>query len=136
MSKRRFLQVLASLSALLAGACMGCAQIGSKTAPADQIRAHARMTVEDVVRLAKAGVSDEIILAQIQGKHQSFDLTVDQLIELKSASVSERVIRAMIDISAPPTAPAPLAQPAAAASGTAKRPDKQPAPPVPGNVTA
>ena len=33
------------------------------------------MTVEDVVTLAKAGVSEEVILAQIRAKHASFDLT-------------------------------------------------------------
>jgi hypothetical protein len=135
MNKRRFLQILACVGALLASACIGCAQSSSKVAPADRTKVHARVTVEDVVRLAKAGVSDEIIVAQIQGKRQSFDLTVDQLIELKSASVSERVIRAMMEDTAPQTASAPTdarpsAKPAAASS------EAQPAPPVPANVPA
>jgi hypothetical protein len=74
------------------------------------------MTVEDVVRLSKAGVSEEIILAQIREKHQSFDLTTDQLIELKSASVGERVIRVMMETPAPAAVPLkPVSAPSSAA---------------------
>jgi len=58
--------------------------------------ASARMTVEDVVRLANAGVSEEIILEQIRSQHQTFDLTADQLIQLKQAHVSERVMKALM----------------------------------------
>ena len=83
------------------------AQNGARSPAARQTGPHARMTVEDVVKLAKAGVSEEIILAQIRSKHQSFDLTADQLIELKSVSVSDRVIRAMMrGPSAGPKSPA------------------------------
>ena len=84
---------------ILAAGCNGCAQTASKSAPAGH-----RMTVEDVVRLARAGVSEEIILAQIDARHESFDLTANQLLELKAATVSDRVIRAML--SADPRPPA------------------------------
>ena len=91
MNKSHFLKVLVACSGLLLGACVACAQTGA------QIKNHPAMTVADVVRLAKAGLSEEIILAQIREKHPSFDLTADQLIELKSASVSERIIRVMLE---------------------------------------
>jgi hypothetical protein len=55
------------------------------------------MTVDDVIRLSKSGLSDDVIIKQIRKKGQSFDLTTDQLVQLKSASVSERVIQVMID---------------------------------------
>src|ERR1035438_4815390 len=55
------------------------------------------MTVDDVIRLSKAGLSDDVIIQQIKKKGQRFDLSADQLIQLKSASVSERVIQVMID---------------------------------------
>src|ERR1019366_8024661 len=55
------------------------------------------MTVDDVIRLSKAGLSDDVIIQQIKKKGQRFDLSTDQLVQLKSASVSERVIQAMID---------------------------------------
>lgn len=69
-----------------------------------------RMTVADVLRLVRAGVSEDIILEQIRVQHRPFDLTADQLIELKQGHVSERVIRAML---APPATPAPNASPQA-----------------------
>jgi hypothetical protein len=55
------------------------------------------MTVDDVIRLSKAGFGDDVIIEQIKKKGQRFDLSTDQLVQLKSASVSERVIQVMID---------------------------------------
>jgi TPR repeat protein len=53
------------------------------------------MTVDDVIKLSKAGLGDDIIIQQIKKRTQPFDLTPDQLIELKSVRVSDSVIRAM-----------------------------------------
>ena len=55
------------------------------------------MTVADVIKLSKAGLSDDTIIQQIERKNQHFDLSTDQLIQLKDAHVSERVIQVMID---------------------------------------
>ncbi len=55
------------------------------------------MTVQDVIRLSKAGLSDDTIIEQLRTKNQHFDLTTDQLLQLKSAKVSERVIQTMIN---------------------------------------
>ena len=55
------------------------------------------MTVDDVIRLSKAGLSDDVIIQQIRNQGQRFNLSTDQLVQLKSASVSERVIQVMID---------------------------------------
>src|ERR1035437_8893936 len=65
------------------------------------------MTVDDVIRLQKAGLGDDVIIQQIKKKGQRFDLSTDQLVQLKSASVSERVIQAMIDPTNDP-APSPI----------------------------
>ena len=91
------------------------AQTGAGTPPAQRPAPPARMTVEDVVRLARAGVGEEVILAQIGSKQQFFDLTTDQLLMLKSASVSDRVIRVMMSRPslAAQAAPAPAAPRAA-----------------------
>ena len=100
------------------------------------------MTVEDVVRLTKAGVSDEIILAQIHARHPSFNLSADQLILLKSSSVTERVIRAMMETPPPRTAPAEASakdsasMPASHATARPKKPVVQPAAPAAIAVTA
>jgi hypothetical protein len=45
------------------------------------------LTVADVIKLARAKVSDDIIIQQIKKRGHSFDLSTDQLISLKKASV-------------------------------------------------
>lgn len=52
------------------------------------------MTVDDVIRLSKAGLSDDVIIQQIRNKNkdQSINLSTDQLLQLKGAHVSDRVI--------------------------------------------
>jgi hypothetical protein len=132
MKKRDFRNFITFLIALGAAVCLGCAQTGAKVSPAGQAKNRSPMTVEDVVALAKAGVSEEVILAQIRAKHASFDLTADQLIQLKSASVSERVIRAMMESPAPQNAPTKTAAsapvPGSRATPASKKPKAQPAP--------
>jgi hypothetical protein len=56
------------------------------------------MRINGVIRLSKAGLSDDLIIEQIKKKGQRFDLSTDQLIQLKATSVSERVIAVMIDL--------------------------------------
>jgi hypothetical protein len=72
------------------------------------------MTVDDVIKLSKAGLSDDVIIQQIRKEGQRFDLSTDQLVQLKSASVSERVIQAMIQPTED-TAPSPAEKAAAPA---------------------
>jgi hypothetical protein len=55
------------------------------------------MTVQEVIKLSKAGYSDDLIIEQIQKKQQHFNLTTDQLLQLKSAHVGERVVKYMIN---------------------------------------
>lgn len=61
------------------------------------------MTVEDVIKLSKAGLSDDVIITQIKKRPQPFDLTPDELISLKNSHVSERVIETMVGTSVAPT---------------------------------
>ena len=76
------------------------------------------LTVQDIVKMSKAGLDDEVIIQQIRKNGQAFDLTTDQLIELKSNSVSNRVLQVMQDPSragamqgpAPAAARAPSAE--------------------------
>lgn len=69
------------------------------------------ITCDQVIRLSQSGLSDDVILAQIQKRPQPFDLTPEQVLALKKAHVSNRVIEAM---TAPVDPPAPAPQPAAA----------------------
>jgi hypothetical protein len=54
------------------------------------------LTVDDVIRMSKAGVSDNIIIRQVNKLAHHFDLSADEIIQLKNARVSDRVIDAMI----------------------------------------
>jgi hypothetical protein len=86
------------------------------------------MTVDAVIKLSKAGLSDDLIIQQFKKKGQRFDLSTDQLLQLKSASVSERVIQAMIDPTKD-TVPLPAVAPAPQRSGqsSGQAPDVTPA---------
>lgn len=55
------------------------------------------LSVEDVIKLAKAGLSEDIIVEQIKKKNQPFDLSTEQLIALKTANVSDRIVTLMLD---------------------------------------
>lgn len=55
------------------------------------------LTNSNVVKLFKAGLGDEIILAKIQSSACRFDISGDALISLKSAGLSGDVIKAMIN---------------------------------------
>lgn len=87
-----------------------------RPAPPTSAPAGAGMTVEDVIKLVKAGLSEDIIVQQIRKSPRAFDLSTDQLIQLKTASVSDRIIQVMLDPSRPDTASAPNgSEPAATA---------------------
>lgn len=55
------------------------------------------LTKDDVLRMAEEGRSDQVILAEIQAAHVSFDLTADDIGALRKAGVGESVIDAMIE---------------------------------------
>lgn len=83
---------------------MTAAAAGPKEAP---------LSNDDVIKLAKLQLGDDVIIAKIkQAADVSFDLSTDGLVKLKQAAVSGRVISAMLERSAPKAQPA---SPAAAA---------------------
>ncbi|MGB7592773.1 MAG: hypothetical protein WCD04_12480 [Terriglobia bacterium] len=71
------------------------------------------LTVEDIIKLTKAGLSEDIIIQQIRKNREAFDLSTEQLIALKAANVSDRIVEVMLDPSKAETpahiAPAPVA---------------------------
>ena len=54
------------------------------------------MTIDDVLKLSHAGVSDDVITRKIVKSGQTFDLSTDEILKLKSAGISDRVIQAML----------------------------------------
>jgi len=55
------------------------------------------LSTADVKVLAKAGVSDDVIIAQIQNSHTAFRLSRADVIDLHQAGVSDRVVDCMIN---------------------------------------
>jgi surface antigen len=63
--------------------------------------------VADVKALAKAGVSDEVIISQIRNSRVAYHLSTAEIIDLKDAGVSEKVIDFMINTASYGSAPPP-----------------------------
>jgi hypothetical protein len=55
------------------------------------------LTVTDVKALAKAGLSDDLIISQIRNSRTVYHLGTADIIDLKNAGVSERIIDFMIN---------------------------------------
>lgn len=55
------------------------------------------ISVADVMALAKAGLSDEVILSHIRNSQTVYHLTTAEIIDLKNTGVSEKVIDFMIN---------------------------------------
>ena len=94
------------------------------------------LTNGDVIKLVKAGLTTETVIAKIEHSAARFDTSTDALIDLKEHGVPEPVIRLMVVRSAearsaeePSVAPAPAPVPAAVAKpATAASPTPSPAP--------
>lgn len=84
------------------------------------------MSIKDVLGMRQAGLSDELIEAQIRRNNRSFDLSTDDMLELKKHGLSDGLIRLMLD---PTAALAPtVAVPPAAAPRAIAKPAARPAP--------
>ena len=62
--------------------------------------------IQDVIKLTRAGMTEEVILAQLQSAGVSYKLTSDQLIFLSNQGVSQNVIQALIRNEGPGSAAA------------------------------
>ena len=51
----------------------------------------------DVKMLAKAGISDEVIISQIRNSHTVYRLSATEILDLKDAGLSKKVIDFMIN---------------------------------------
>jgi hypothetical protein len=98
MKTFRSLFVLSAIG--LAVLTSGCAT--SKPAAAQR----QPVTVADVESLAKAGMSDDVIISQIKNSGTFYHLAAADIIALHAAGVSNTVIQYMITTTPPPTASA------------------------------
>jgi hypothetical protein len=90
---------------------------------------------QDVVKLTQAGLSEDVIVAQVRSAGFIYRLTADQIIALTNAGVSQNVIKALI---APVAVAAPAAPdtPAASIPSTPETASLSSAPAVPSNPSA
>lgn len=56
--------------------------------------------IDDVIKMTRASVDQETIVAFIQGEKQAFDVTADDMIAMANAHVSDKVVQALLDRSA------------------------------------
>ena len=55
-----------------------------------------KLSIDDVKKMSKAGLSDNVIISQIQTTNSVFYLSTADIIDLKNSGVSQRVIDYMI----------------------------------------
>lgn len=67
----------------------------------------ALLTNEVIIRMVKAGVSDDVVVTMVGDRLGQYSLTPNDLIALKQAGVSDKIIGAMVSRGAPPTVSAP-----------------------------
>src|ERR1700720_4698746 len=111
-------RLLAVLGALILASCAGVPALRAQT-PGNNVSPGAA----EVIRLAQAGVSDEVILAYVQNSPAMFGLSADNILYLKDLGLSSQVIAGMLNrdstlqsqpvpATPPPVAPPPIPEPA------------------------
>jgi hypothetical protein len=90
------------------GVAGGAGAPGTAGPPSTGTASSAGLTVDGVISLVGAGISDDLIIAKIQKSGQSFDLSTDDMVRLKKAGASDAVMKAMMSAT-PAPAPAPAA---------------------------
>jgi hypothetical protein len=73
---------------------------------------------DDIVKMVKAGLSDDLIITSINSQPGLYDTTTNGMIALKSAGVSDKVVGAVVQKAAGVVPPAPVAAAAPASAGT------------------
>lgn len=71
---------------------------GSGKQPAPAISSKQQgLTVDGVLAMAEAGLSDDVIVARLRKEDKAFDLGADDMIRIKQAKVSDAVLKVMLD---------------------------------------
>ena len=86
-----------------------------------------------IIKLVKAGLSDDLIVTTINAQPGNYDVSTDGLIALKTGGASDKVVSAIVlkAPAAPPTPPAAPAPPAPPVAPAPPAPPVAPAPPTP-----
>src|SRR5215471_12119338 len=100
--------------------------------------ANAPLSLEEVVKQVKNGLSEELIITKVKKNGKAFDLNTEEVLELKKVGVSDNVIKYLLDPSQPyAPQPPPPAEPATVQPSKPSGPVTQyPADPNSGRVGA
>jgi hypothetical protein len=98
-------------------------------------QAPAKLSVNDIVKMLQAKISESIIVAKVKKSGTAFDLSADQLVTLKKAGGSDSLMEVLLDPAKPysatpasvvTAAPAPAAEPTPAPARTNPAPTSTP----------
>jgi hypothetical protein len=89
--------------------------------PAQTPSREGHLTIEEVVKLARAGFSEDVIITKIKRNGKAFDLSTAELLDLKKEGLSDNLIKFLLDPSQPYNPP-----PAAAAGASPTAPSASP----------
>ncbi len=84
---------------------------GASIPPKPQATPPQGVTIDSVIAMVQAGISDEVILARLKKGAKQYDLTPADMIRLKKANVSDTVVRVMIDPTTDVGKPSAVPQP-------------------------
>jgi hypothetical protein len=73
------------------------AEVGVREQPAPAAPGSSVLQNEDVIKMAKAGLDDSIIISKIKASRSEFDTAPDTLIALKQNGISAAVLTAMTE---------------------------------------
>lgn len=68
-----------------------------KTEPQPAAATASELTVEQIIRLVQAGLSEDLIIAKIKKNNKAFDLSTEQILQLKKVGASDNIIRVLMD---------------------------------------
>lgn len=93
--------VIFSFASIFAATSHSAAQIPEAPGPT----AEPKLTVEEVLRRTRAGISEDLIIAAVKKNGKAFDLNTDEILDLKKYGVSDTVVKYMLDPSQPYSPP-------------------------------
>lgn len=68
---------------------------------AQQVPGPAPLSVEDVLKLSREGLAEDVIATRIKKNGKAFDLSPDELVELKKLGITDNLIKLLLDPSQP-----------------------------------
>ena len=69
---------------------------GAITIQPNLAHAMSQLRVNDVIKMARAGLPDSLIISKIRSTRSIFSLSVDDMIRLKKNGVSDKIIEEMV----------------------------------------